>query len=235
MIRIPAQVVGIEEGADGSFLVHGLTLPGCAAWGVTVEGAIEAWTAELNEWFRFLAAEGEPTPPREVEIDIQVDEWLRTDARLREGESKVCFRADLEPLLEEEVRRDVRILGALRGRVLPSIRRMRDEDLAAMGTPDWNARIVLDELARASWWTLTRLGASPLGEVPDRVVARLDTAMAMVVHRLTEMEPDDRGKCVEIDGEEWTPRKVVRRLLWLEWTLGAAALDALAFPHHRVT
>lgn len=235
MIRIPPQMVGIEEGIDGSFLVHGLTLPGCAAWGTTVDVAIDAWAAAMNDWLLFLSAEGEPTPPRDSEIDIHVEEWLRTGARIRQGESKVCFEADREPLLDDEVGRGIRVLGALRGRLLPTIRRARDEDLEAMGTPSWNARIVLDELARASWWTLTRLGSSPLGQVPDRVVGRLDTAMALVVQRLTEMDASVRGQCVELEDEEWTARKVIRRLLWLEWTLGGAALDALSLPQLRAT
>lgn len=234
MIRIPAQLVGIEEGADGSFLVHGLSLPGCAAWGTTVDVAIDAWTVAMNDWFRFLSAEGEPTPPREVEIDVHVEEWLRTDARLQQGESRACFEADREPMLDDELGRGVRLLGALRGRLLPIIRRARDEELEAMGTPALNARLVLDELARASWWTLTRLGASPLGEVPDRVVGRLDTSMALAVQRMTELDPCSRGYCIELDDEEWTARKVMRRLLWLEWTLGGAALDVLAIPQLRV-
>ena len=228
MIRIPPQVVGIEEGADGAFLVHGLSLPGCVASGSTAEAAVEAWTAALNDWFHFLSEVGEPTPPREVEIDVQVDEWVRTDARILEGESTAFFDADQEPMGRDEIARAVRILGALRARLLPEIRRARDAELESVGTPELNLRIILDELARASWWILTRLGASPLGEVPDRVIARLDTAMALVVTRLTELDPEALDNQVEIDDEEWSIRKVVRRLLWLEWTLGGAALDTLS-------
>lgn len=229
------QIVGIEEGIDGSFLVHGLTLPGCTASGPNVEAAMDAWMASLNDWLSFLANEGEPTPSQDEEIEIHVEEWLQSDARIRQGESTVCFDSDREPLENEEVVRNLRILGALRGRLLPEVRRVRDGDLEAMGTPSWNARVVLDELARASWWTLTRLGSSPLGEVPERVIGRLDTSMALVVQRLTELDPGTREQCIELDGEEWTARKVIRRLLWLEWTLGAAALDALTLPQLRAT
>ncbi len=228
MIRIPPQVVAIEEGADGAFLAHGFTLPGCVAMGSSAEDAVEAWTVAMNDWLQFLSDAGEPTPPREVEIDVQVDEWVRTDARVLAGESTACFDADHEPMSREEIARAVRILGALRARILPWFRRSKDADLELMGTPELNVRLILDELARASWWILTRLGASPLGEVPERVISRLDTSMALVVTRLTEIDEATLEGSIEIEGEEWTVRKVVRRLLWLEWTLGGAALDALS-------
>ena len=88
-------------------------------------------------------------------------------------------------------------------------------------------RAVLDELARAQWWTLSRLGASPMAEVPERTLARLDTAMALVVQHLGELPPGRQETRLTLDGEDWTPRKVMRRLLWLEWTLGRTALWAL--------
>jgi len=125
----------------------------------------------------------------------------------------------------------VRLLGDLRGPLLSAIRAIpRREIEAALDAPaegGWSVRRVLEELARAQWWTLTRLGATPLGEPPDATLARLDTAMALVVRELVELTPERRGVRLEMEGEEWTPRKVLRRLLWLEWTLGRAALRAL--------
>jgi hypothetical protein len=66
-----------------------------------------------------------------------------------------------------------------------------------------------------------------MAEVPDRILGRLDTAMALVVQQLTSLDEEARSRVLELDGEQWTPRKVVRRLLWLEWALGGGALRAL--------
>jgi hypothetical protein len=63
--------------------------------------------------------------------------------------------------------------------------------------------------------------------VPDRLLGRLDTAMALVVQQLTNLDDDARERVLELDGEKWSPRKVVRRLLWLEWALGGAVLRAV--------
>jgi predicted RNase H-like HicB family nuclease len=220
--------VGLEEGPDEAFHVHAFTLPGCVGSGRTRDDALDSFQSELTAWLEFLGSQGEVLPDPSREIEIAVDEWIATDADVAGGESDVLFASDLDPLSDSELLRGVRLLGALRGRLLPRIRRARDEELEKLGTNDWNVRVILDELARAQWWTLTRLGSSPLAEVPQNAVARLDTAMALIIQHFAHLSPAARETHVELEGEEWTPRKVLRRLLWLEWNLGGAALHLLS-------
>jgi predicted RNase H-like HicB family nuclease len=220
--------VGLEEGADGAVLAHALTLPGCAAAGRTPEEAVAAFGRALHGWLRFLAFIREPVPPEGAELEIAVDEWLRTDARVGAGETTALFAAELAPVDEAEVDRALRRLGELRGLLLARVRRLPDAELDRAATPaGWTVRQVLEELARAEWWTLSRLGATPMAGAPDRTLGRLDTALALAVQHLAHLPPERRGARLELDGEEWTPRKVLRRLLWLEWTLGRAAVAAL--------
>ena len=220
--------VGLEEGADGGMMAYALDLPGCAAFGGSPREALAAFERVLAGWLRFLAATGEAVPPPDAEIELAVDEWLLTEARVLEGETTALFAAELGPLGQEEAERGVRRLGGLRARLLSRVRR-RPEALLDAETPGgMTARQVMEELARAQWWMLSRLGATPMAEVPAQTLAQLDTAMALVVDRLTSLPEGARALRLELDGEEWTPRKVLRRLLWLEWTLGAAALAALA-------
>lgn len=219
--------VGLEQAEDGAMLVHSLSVPGCVAGGEDQERALAAFPAALSDWLTVLGELGEPLPEPDAELEIAVDEWILTDADVAAGESTACFDADRVPLEEAEVYASLRRLGDLRGRLLARVRRLRDAELDRETGHGWTLRRALDELARAQWWTLSRLGASQLGDVPDRTLGRLDTAMAMVVQRFTELPADARGTTVELDGEEWTPRKVLRRLLWLEWTLGNAVLSAL--------
>jgi predicted RNase H-like HicB family nuclease len=220
-------VVGLETGADGRVMAHGLSVPGCAAVADSAEAAVAAFERSLMEWLRLLAAAGEPVPPADAELELAVDEWLETDARIARGETTALFDDDLRPLERDEAEAGLRMLGALRSRVLARVRRRPDALLDAETPGGMTARRVLEELARAQWWMLSRLGATPMAEVPEKTLARLDTAMVLVVDRLTTLPDDARGTLLELDGEEWTPRKVLRRLLWLEWTLGAAALAAL--------
>jgi predicted RNase H-like HicB family nuclease len=220
--------VGLEQGADGGLMAYALTLPGCAGVGATPEAAMAAFERSLVDWLRFLASAGERVPPADAELEVAVDEWIETDAAVLSGETEVLFVDDLRTLPQDEAEAGVRRLGDLRGRMLARVRRRRDVNLDVPAAPGITVRQVLEELARAHWWTLSRLGASPMAGAPDHTLARLDTSAALVVDRMTSLTDDQRGMRIELDGEEWTARKVLRRLLWLEWTLGGMALAGLA-------
>ena len=220
--------VGLEEDSTGVIRAHALDLPGCAAEGPTPDQALDAFATSLAQWLHFLSQCGEAVPPPDRELEIAVDEWVWTEAAVAEGSSDVCFAADRLPLGEAEIAVALRRLGDLRGRLLTLLRPFRGTELERFGNGEWGLPRVLNELARAQWWTLTRLGASPLGEVPERTLNRLDTAMALVVQRFSELGPEARASSLELEGEEWTPRKVLRRLLWLEWSLGRVAQELLS-------
>jgi hypothetical protein len=224
--------VGLEQGADGHFHAHSLGLAAPANWGRTPAEAIGLFQRDYLRWLAFLAARGHPVPAEGEEIEVAVDEWIETDARVERGETHALFAADLAALTPAEAAHGLRLLGDLRGRILSPLRALsRREADAALERPaegGWTVRQVLEELARAQWQLLSRLGATPLGESPDATLARLDTAMALVVQQLGELPPERRGTRLELEGEEWTPRKVLRRLLWLEWSLGGVAARALS-------
>lgn len=225
--RIP---VGLEEGADGAFLAYAFSLPGCAAPGASPQAAVAALEREVVEWLRFLASVGDPVPPADRELELAVDEWIRTDARVAGGESTACFADDVRALTEAEVDRGLRWLGELRGALLRRVRGVPQDEVDRPLPAGWTLRQALEELARAEWWLLSRLGASPMAEPPDRTLGRLDTALALVVQHFAHMPPERRGGLLEIEGEEWTPRKVLRRLLWTEWSMGRVIAHALSLP-----
>jgi predicted RNase H-like HicB family nuclease len=219
--------VGLEEGPDGAALVHCLSLPGCVAGGGSRQEALASFERVLSQWLTTLGSLGEPLPPADAELEIVVDEWVRTEADVASGESSALFQADEVPLPPEESERLLQRLGDLRGHLLARVRRLPEAELDRPWRDSWTARLALEELARAHWWTLSRLGASSMAEVPARTLARLDTAMALVVQRFTGLSVQERERVIEIEGERWSPRKVLRRLLWLEWTFGRIALAAL--------
>jgi predicted RNase H-like HicB family nuclease len=233
--RVPRYVVGLEEGTDGAFHVHALDLPGCVGSGSGRNEALGSFEDELVAWLTFLGAQGKPVPPQDRELEIVVEEWITTQADVSAGETVACFQSDGRPLSRSEISLGVETLGSLRGRLIPHIRRASDADLEAYVGAGFSARTILEELARAQWWTLTRLGASPLAAVPDQVVGRLDTALALAVDRLLNLSDERLGQALTLEGEEWTPRKVLRRLLWLEWSLGAAAIRTLDAHVSRVS
>jgi predicted RNase H-like HicB family nuclease len=220
--------IGLEQGPDGSILAHSLTIPGCTAFGASPEQAVGAFQTALADWLSFLAECGEPVPARDAELEVAVDEWVASDSDVAAGESTACFAADLPALSAEEIDRGLRRLGDLRGRLLKLVRRQPPAVLDAESDAGWSVRQILEELARGMWWTLSRLGASPMAEPAEGTLGRLDTSIALAVQTFAHLPEDRRGLRLELDGEEWTPRKVMRRLLWQEWALGRAAASALA-------
>lgn len=222
--------VGLEEGADGATRIHSFSLPGCTAEGATRDEALAAFPRALAGWLHALAAAGEPLPPAGAELEVHVEEWVRTQANVAAGESDVTFEDDLRPLSAEEATALLHRLGDLRRRLLERVRGLRPQELDAERPGGWTVRGALDELARAQWWLLTRLGASPLAEVPERTLGRLDTAMALVVQQFTTLGEEQRAAVLELDGEVWTARKVLRRLLAQEWALGELLQGALRDP-----
>ncbi|HEY0022173.1 MAG TPA: hypothetical protein VGB24_04660 [Longimicrobium sp.] len=220
--------VGLEEGGDGMLMAHALNLPGCVAIGASPEEAMKEFERSLALWLRFLSSIGERVPAPDDEIQVSVDEWIATDARVGGAVSTALFEADLAPLLQDEAELGVRRLGDIRGLLLARVRRRRNLNLD-VPAPMTSATVrqVLEDLARSQWLLLSRLGASPMAGAPDHTLARLDTAAALVVDRMTTLPDEARGRRLELDGEEWTPRKVLRRLLGLEWTLVVIALAGL--------
>jgi len=220
--------VGLEEISDGRLVAHALNVPGASGVGATAVEALEDLEAELQGWLRFFHSAGEDVPEQDAELEINVDEWLRWEQWDADEEAMpALFAADRAPLTREDAQRGLQRLGEMRRRVLARIRHEPESVLEGRAGNGMTVRQILEELARLQWWTLSRLGASPMGEVPEKTVARLDTAMALVVQAFTTLPDDKRARLLELEGEEWTPRKVMRRLLWLEWILGNAAAEGL--------
>lgn len=195
--------------------------------GRTAESAVADYGRELGEWLSAMEVLRRPVPPTDQPVDVQVDEWIQSDAIIGIGESLPDFEADHRPMGEGELLSSLHLLGALRGRITSPLRRVSDEFLASIPAGEANLQKLLDELAHGQWWALTRLGASSLGDVPETTMARLDTAMALVVQRLTNLPNPEAFQGLEIEGRFWSLRTVMRQLLVIEWSTGQAVLQSL--------
>jgi hypothetical protein len=79
----------------------------------------------------------------------------------------------------------------------------------------WSINDILGHVGGAEWWYLDRLGrAFPRAEVPEAPQERLEKVRAFFVETLPKLEGVKQA--VGVDGEFWSPRKVLRRALWHE-------------------
>jgi hypothetical protein len=222
--------IGIENNVEGRSQAWALGHPGCfaygpdgnAAFGAMCEVIINyaAWITrhrDSTSWLGDLSALG----PDGVDLSL-VETWevytIGPDfERTQEGyEVNAWFRHDWKPLTSQDLDRAKQLLAWSREDLLSSVCGLDQETLDAPHPGErWSIAGILQHVGSAEWWYLDRLGLSFSREqVPDDHLVRLTS----VRERLEEILPSLVGieKVVGIDGEFWSPRKLLRRAVWHE-------------------
>jgi hypothetical protein len=216
--------VGLENNMDGHSLAWALDYPGCFADGPDATTALvnlpqrllayETWVGShaVQPWFSL------------GNLDIRlVEAWdgyyVNDDFELtenREGyEVNAWFRDDWRPLKAEEVEHGLALLNWTRADLQAAAAGLDDATLdKTYPNERWSIRAILRHVANAEWWYLSRLGLVNGSDWPKETVERLRVARA----RLVEALPGWVGskQVVGIEGEFWSPRKLLRRCLWHE-------------------
>ena len=79
----------------------------------------------------------------------------------------------------------------------------------------WSIAGILKHVASAEWWYLDRLGmAFPSDQLPSEPGGRLDKVRTHMVDILPSLAESEL--VVGIEGEFWSPRKLLRRAVWHE-------------------
>jgi hypothetical protein len=216
--------VGIENNNEGRSIAWALEHPGCFAFGanpsgacINLENAIQVYATwilkhEPNSWLNFEEIEIIPEETWEVYF---IDENL--DKVEGDGYSvESFFRHDWKPLTREEVEHGLKLLSWTRADLLKTVHGLSAEKLNATYLAErWSINGILAHVGGAEWWYLNRLGlAFPENELPKEPMSRLKTSRDLLVRTLPTLIGDP--KVVGLDGEFWSPRKVLRRALWHE-------------------
>jgi predicted RNase H-like HicB family nuclease len=215
--------IGIENGIEGRSLAWALEHPGCFAYGRSGEEALENLESAIQEYIDWIAS-NDPRPwlsPTEPEIQVEetwevytIDEAYELAA---EGyEVNAWFRYDWKPLDEQDLVRGLKLLDWSRADLLGSVHSLDQADLEARHPGErWSIAGVLKHVGRAEWWYLDRLSlAPPRSEVPETPFERLEMVRIHLVKALPGLTGSRR--VVGIDGEFWSPRKLLRRAAWHE-------------------
>jgi hypothetical protein len=131
-------------------------------------------------------------------------------------EVNAWFQHDWKPLTSQDVERALQILTWSREDLLESVRGLDRETLDASHPGErWSINGILNHLGGAEWWYLDRLGlAFPREQVPIEPLDRLRVVRAHLEGVLPSLVGSD--KVLGVDGEFWSPRKMVRRAVWHE-------------------
>lgn len=179
-------------------VAHVPALPGASARGQTVEEVKQKIQAVVKSYLALLHDVGEPVPWSSAGLQLEFQE---TDS--------ATFLTDYDALHPNEMETLFRWLAISRQELMDLVKELPEETLARK--PDDNGpsiRDVLCQISEADLWYTDRLKGWP--EAP---LFRLAAARGVALERLRALTEAERAKITTFEGEEWTPRKIMRRML----------------------
>ena len=214
--------IGIDKGFENKVVAYALDFPGCFAYGMDEAEALlklpqallnyEVWIKDHNEdcWVNF------------TEMDLRVTDVMdsfvineESHPELAGIEVNAFFEDDLKLVTEIEVVRALLVFTWQREELYGGISTL-SQDVLEKQYPDqrWNILGILKHIANAENWYLSRLGYSNLrkDQLPEQPLARLEIMQEAVSTSFHQFPLDTR--VLNIDGETWSCRKILRRTLW---------------------
>lgn len=219
--------VGIENNNEGRSIAWALEHPGCFAYGMkgdaallNLETALDRYAGwilhhEPNTWLTFA--------PDEIECVVNGtwEVYYINDGFDKIGEVDgyavdSFFPYDWKPLTAVEIERALKMLAWSRDDLLKTVAGLDRQKLEQTYPGErWSIDGILGHVAGAEWWYLDRLGlACPRQQVPDDSHRRLDLIRPLLHAALPKLE--GVVEVAGVDGEFWSPRKLLRRALWHE-------------------
>ena len=217
--------VGLENGIEGRSLAWALDYPGCFAYGRDGTEALLHLPAALvryKSWVDSCTPDSWMADLQDFDIRLEeVFECYTIDENFsltKEGyEVNAWFRDDWRPLHPLEIERGLKLLAWSRQALVELISAIPPQTLDQDHAGErWTIHGIVRHIAKAEHWYLSRfqLEAVPWEDLPEE----LDTQLSLVRNRVNEVLPEMAflQKVVGVEGEFWSPRKLLRRLLWHE-------------------
>ena len=195
-MRVP---VYLEVGRGGSTRAWVLVLPGVAAAGKSPEAALAALPVVVAEEVARLARLGRPWTHADTPLEFVETERVAVDLDLGSGASTALFKYDLRPTRPEDVDAALERFG------------LALDEVEATALPEEKITALADGIL----WLVSRLGSRPAAGTTVAPLERLRAARAIAVERLANLLPGDIERHAVFNGEPWTTRKVLRRLVLL--------------------
>ena len=218
--------IGIENNNDDRSIAWALNHPGCFAYGQDGEEAQRNFPAAAREYAGWIAQHGESWLDDEVEIVVEETfEAYFIDSsfeRVEPGRDTYMvesfFVHDWKPLVPHEIERALKRLAWSRLDLMELVEGVDAEKLDR-SYPDerWSINGILKHIGGAEWWYQERIGY-PFPQHEEDVPADPFERLAVVREHFTSLLPqlDGMTRVVGLEGEIWSPRKVLRRALWHE-------------------
>jgi len=216
--------VGLETKFEGTrAIAWALDFPGAFAYGKDGSEALLNLPLALIQYANWANLHAGAEWVELGDFDVRLEETWETYSVPRgwnpakgDVEISAWFRDDWRPLDRVEAMRGVEMLRWSRADLLKIVSDLEagkmDEQYAG---ERWSIRGILAHVATAEWWYLDRFGLiGPRNELSKDPYERLAIVRAKLEQALPEMAGIEQ--VVGLDGEFWSPRKLLRRALWHE-------------------
>jgi len=183
-----------EEG----YVAHVPALPGASAGGKTLEEAQTNIRQAIIDYLALLRGVGEQVPRASEGLGFDFEEVNST-----------TFPTDYDAIHPNEMEVLFRWMAVSRQELVDLLKNLAVEDLEWQPDPEAaSIKDILYRIAEADLWYTDRLERWP--EAP---LFRLAAARGVALERLRATSEGVRANVVTYQGEDWTPRKIIRRML----------------------
>jgi hypothetical protein len=214
--------IGIDKGFENKVVAYALDYPGCFAYGMDETEALLRLPQALLNYEVWIKDHTEDCWVNFTEMDLRVTDVMdsfvineESHPELAGVEVNAFFEDDLKLVTEIEVERALLVFTWQRDELYGGISTLSQEVLEKQ-YPDqrWNILGILKHIANAENWYLSRLGYSNLrkDQLPEQPLARLEMMQDAISTEFRQFPGDNR--VLNIDGETWSCRKILRRTLW---------------------
>lgn len=216
--------IAVENNVEGRSIAWGLDHPGLFAYGKDEKAALMSVPAAISTYSMWVAdhyAGKSWIDESDIEIShtetwetYQIDENYQL---VEKGyEINAWFLSDWRPLAVDDIDRGLFLLTWSREDLLRAVVDLSPGKLAQKYPGErWDIAGIIKHIGGAEWWYMDRLGlAFSRNQVPEDPFERI----RVVRSHFEKMLPDWVGieKVVGIEGEFWSPRKIMRRAVWHE-------------------
>lgn len=216
--------VGIENNNEGfRSIAWALEHPGCFAYGNNEKESIANLTSAIRAYSTWIG-QHESLWLDETNVELKIEETFtaycidESFERIGNSDDEVnaWFQHDWKPLAAPDIERGLKLLSWTRSDLLDTIKDLSAEKLdQTYPNERWSINGILNHIGGAEWWYLNRLGlAFPRSDVPQESMERLEKVRNQLNRLLPMLEGSKQ--VVGINGEFWSPRKVLRRAVWHE-------------------
>lgn len=179
-------------------VAHVPALPGATARGKTIEEAKKNVRAAVQEYLALLHNVGEQVPRGDGPIGLEFEEVDTT-----------TFLTDYDALRPNEIETIFRWMAISRQELMDLVKSAPPEAMGWRPDPESpSLHEIICHIAEADLWYTERLK-----QWPEAPLFRLAATRGVALERLRALTEPERATVTVHEGQEWTPRKVMRRML----------------------